>query len=166
MGHRNIRVAFGAGLVVGLALLTGCESGTTDRDIKPLTAGDALRLYESAAKSPRKRVVLFVDPRSPDEFRAGHIPEARNLLLSDVPLNAARNPDISAYGTIVVYGNNPASFVAKGVTKRLIANGYDGVKYFPGGLTEWVQIGGPIVKEPEAAPTPPAPAPPAQPDAR
>lgn len=156
MEHTHIRVALGAALCAGLVLLGGCESGTTDRDIKPLTGGDALRLYESAARSPRKRVVLFVDPRSPEEFSAGHIKDARNLLLSEVPLNAPRNPDIAAYGTIVVYGNNPASFVAKGVTKRLIANGYDGVKFFPGGLAEWVQIGGPVEKDQTP---PPAPAP-------
>lgn len=127
-----------------LCLCTGCETGTTDRDIKALTAGDATRLHRSAEQSPGRRVVLFIDPRSPEEFAAGHIPGARNLSLAEVPLKAPRLPDLSSYGTLVVYGSNPASAVAKGMTKRLIANGYDGVRYFPGGLAEWEKLGGPV----------------------
>lgn len=152
----NHRYFSAAGLVTaGAMLLGGCTGKTTDRDIKALTGGDVQKLRAAALQSPSKRVVIFIDPRSRDEYAAGRIPGARSLSLPEVPLKAPRNPDISSYGTILVYGNNPASAVAKGMTKRLLANGYEGVRYFPGGLEEWRRLGGEIEAD--------APAPDSQP---
>lgn len=149
---RNHGILGAAGLLAaGTTLLAGCAGQTTDRDIKPLTGGDVQKLRASALQSPNKRVVIFIDPRARDEYAAGRIPGAKSLLLSEVPIKSPRNPDISSYGTILVYGNNPASAVAKGMTKRLMANGYEGVRYYPGGLEEWRRLGGEVEMDAPAA---------------
>ncbi|MDX2130998.1 MAG: rhodanese-like domain-containing protein [Planctomycetota bacterium] len=145
-----------AGLSVWSAI--GCE-GVSDRDIRPLTIAEARRIYDDASRPGNSGALAIIDPRSPREFNAGHIPGARNLRLSDFPSDAPFDERLASHDVILVYGNNPASAPAKAMTKRLIAGGYEGVRLMPGGLEEWERAGGPV-ERPQAPATPAGDAPP------
>lgn len=101
-------------------------------------------MVEKAAREGDGGTVLLVDPRHPRDFEAGRIPGARNLRLSEVPPESRVDRSLDRYGTIVVYGNDPASASARAMTKRLLAIGYSSVRWFPGGLEEWKAFGGEV----------------------
>jgi len=101
-------------------------------------------LHQSLAKSPRD--ALFIDARAPKYYTEGHIPGAVNYLLFDFPQKAPVRESVEAYDQKIVYGDNPGSVEANALTKRLMANGYSGVKLFAGGLEEWAQAGLPVEK--------------------
>lgn len=122
-------------------LLGGCTQTTSDADIRPITLAEIRK--EAASKEADR--LLMVDARSPKEFAAARIPDARNMHLPTVKDGRIDlDPAISKYRFLVVYGNDPGSFVARGVTKRLIQNGYSGVRLFEGGLSEWRRAGLPL----------------------
>lgn len=139
------RAGFGLRSVVALvaaALLAGaCNKNTSDRDITTITAADARRLLNEREGEHK---ALFVDPRTPAEFAAGHIPGARNLRLTDAPPDGGRERSLERYDKLVVYGNDPSTATAKAMNKRLMSLGYDKVRWFVGGLAEWVESGGAV----------------------
>lgn len=123
----------GAGSV---AVLGGCETTTRDTDIKIVSIGEAKALWDrTQAKQPE--AALFLDPRPAKYFDAAHIPGARSVQLPQIDPKAERDPRLERYSTLIVYGDDPASPVAKGLTKRLMAVGYKGVRWFAGGMKDW-----------------------------
>jgi rhodanese-related sulfurtransferase len=92
---------------------------------------------------PGDRVIL-VDPRAPEDFARGHLPGAINRQLADVRIGVEPDPEIERFGMAVVYADNPASSTARAMAKRMITNGYRGVRYFAGGLAEWRAAGLPV----------------------
>lgn len=88
--------------------------------------------------------MLLVDPRSEQEFSAGHIPGAMNVPLNELPLKSGKISPYSEFDRIVVYGTNPDSVPARGVAKRFMANSYSDVYVLTGGLKEWVAQGGTV----------------------
>ncbi len=97
--------------------------------------------------------VLLIDPRPPAEFRAGHIPGARNINLPAVPAGKI-DKSLDAFSVLVVYGKDPASVSGRAMTKRLMANGYQDVRFFPGGVEEWTARGGTLETIAATATTP------------
>lgn len=93
-----------------------------------------------ANASPEGRVLLLIDPRTPERYSAGHIPGARNVQLSDVPRDRRRS-EIEAFAMVVVYGENPASAPAVAMTKRLIGAGYSKPRMYRDGLSGWRAAG-------------------------
>jgi rhodanese-related sulfurtransferase len=129
-----------------LLLSVGCEKNITDSDIEPAGYAEVQGLIEDAREKKNPDLVLLIDPRSPAEFARGYIPGARNIQIDEFPsnLNESRQGRIPAYEKyeyIVVYGNDPASGSAKAMVKRLLANEYDSVFWFRGGILEWVKSG-------------------------
>jgi rhodanese-related sulfurtransferase len=151
------------GAVVGLLftawLSPGCTRVITDNDIKAVTLTE-VRAYTGGKD---KKSVLVVDPRPADDFRAAHIPGAKNLDLASVQARGSTdlNPELAAFETIIVYGDDPGSPAAKAMVKRLLEKGHDDVYFYSGGLGEWARSGlrvdGEKPKAPDAAP-PPGPA--------
>lgn len=92
--------------------------------------------------------MLLVDPRSPAEYRAGHIPGARNVALDEIVIRAGRVAPFNQYDKIVVYADNRGSVQARGMAKRFMVNSYSDVYVLEGGLAEWVAQGGTV--EPSA----------------
>lgn len=131
-------------LALALVSITGCEKSTTDASIHTISVAQTRALLEQRAKD--QRVVLLVDPRAPQDFESGHIPQAVNLRLKEVPSNSAPDKRYTGYDTIVVYGEDPGSASASAMTKRLIGVGYDSVRLLVGGLAEWAAQGGEVVK--------------------
>jgi rhodanese-related sulfurtransferase len=113
--------------------LGGCS--VSDADIEYIDLSQ-MRQMHSEAQKPGKSVFL-IDPRTPSQFADGHIPGAKNILLPSIKATSKPDPDIEEYGLIVVYGNDPASVAAKGMTKRLMEIGYDDVKMYRDGFFAW-----------------------------
>lgn len=126
--------------------LAGCQQEISDRDIVSADLAEVRRLH--AARSAR-----FVDARAADEFAAGHIPGSLNLQLPQVSeVKTDMEPSVARAKTVVVYGNNPGSAVAKAMAKRLMIAGHKGVRLFAGGMDEWRGANLPIGTGAPAAP--------------
>lgn len=126
-------VVAAAGLLGGIV---GCERKTRDTDIKIISLAEMKHLLDQEAAGSRGEIVL-IDPRPPRAFQEGHIPGARNVQLPQVDIRASRDPSIERHRHIVVYGEDPGSAVARGMTKRMLAVGYRGVRLYAGGMREW-----------------------------
>jgi 3-mercaptopyruvate sulfurtransferase SseA len=148
--------ALGVGLALG-----GCDKNTRDTDIKFVRVSEVRTLVDKRDRGDAE-AVLLVDPRSERAFAEGHIPGARNLRLPQVDAKKDADPQIEKYNRIIVYGDDPSSASARGMTKRLLAVGYKGVRLYPGGLKEWLSRGYdaetlPVAKKNEPAEGAPAP---------
>lgn len=129
------------GVLAGVLLFAGCEKSTTDKDIETVSIADLKRLSSSAAKPGNESRVVILDPRSATDYAAGHIPGAVNLQLPDL-MQGRTDSRLLGYETIIVYGDDPASPTARGLTKRLMSNGHKDVKLLEGGLKAWLRQGG------------------------
>jgi rhodanese-related sulfurtransferase len=128
-----------------------CEKNITDRDIRGISASEVRRLIDDSKAKNKPELILLIDPRTPAQFQAGHIPGARNIQLDEFQSQSTRQGRLPAYErfeTMVVYGNDPASTVARAMAKRLLANDYKEVYWFTGGAAEWVRTGGQLDKAP------------------
>lgn len=135
----------GAALIAIPVALSGCDRETRDTDIRIITVSEAKNLFDRVNRG-ETGAALFLDPRPAAEFDRGHIPNARNFTLAQIKPTARIDPRIDRFSNLVVYGDNPASATARGLTKRLIAVGYDDVRFFAGGLEEWSGRGYPVDK--------------------
>lgn len=89
---------------------------------------------------------LVLDARTEEAFRAGHIPTARFVPLPQVKENE-RDPAWEAFRSIVIYGEDPASGLARAIGKRLIQAEYKDVRWLMGGMVEWRSQGRPISRD-------------------
>lgn len=134
--HRFV-LLFGIGLGV-LLLASGCSNKVSDRDLVIVDLPEVRRLHGA----PNAR---FVDPRAEEEYSRAHIRGALNLQVAQVTeLKTDMEPSVARAKTVVVYGNNPGSAVARVVAKRLMAAGHKGIRLYLGGLDEWRANGLPI----------------------
>lgn len=134
-------------LPIVAAALVGCEVKVSDKDIRYIETSDLRRLTENPGDRPN--LLLIIDPRPPSRYAQGHIPGAKNIQLPSIDPEKGRDPAISRYTNIIVYGDNPASLPARGMTKRLLAAKYSGVRMYAWGLEEWVANDYAIVVGPE-----------------
>jgi 3-mercaptopyruvate sulfurtransferase SseA len=146
------------GAVIGTFVLvtSGCETNTTEADLELISVSEVSRLMADAERRPSSATIILIDPRSEREYQEAHIPGAINLTLADVGRDEKIDKSIARHNHIVVYGNNPASPSARGMAKRLMANGYDDVRFLEAGLEAWLQQGGKVdrrVSGVEVAPT-------------
>lgn len=129
-------------VAMSISLLVGCGDKISDSDVLTVSLAEVRRLVDSDK-------VLVLDPRSAEQFAAGHIPRARNIQLSQVSEKSENlDPTIADFGTVIVYGDDPGSGVAKGMTKRLLRAGQTGARFFMGGLSEWRRSGLPVKTSP------------------
>jgi rhodanese-related sulfurtransferase len=84
----------------------------------------------------------LLDVREPDEWEAGHAPDAHHLPMMDIPVRMAEVP---ADGDVVVVcrsGNRSAQVVS-----YLIGHGWDNVRNLDGGMQSWTAVGRAVVSE-------------------
>jgi rhodanese-related sulfurtransferase len=146
---RRIRRGRGRGVgvvAVGVmaALPGGCQTQITDADIRNVELTEVRALTLRQERSSEERIVVLIDARSSARFEEGHIPGARNVHLPDLPSRGRKDPELDSYRHIIVYGENPATPSARGMTKRLMSFGYDGVRMFGGGMSAWRGGGYPV----------------------
>jgi 3-mercaptopyruvate sulfurtransferase SseA len=133
--YRLTLTAAASGLLLGC--LVGCDRKVKDTDIKIVSVSDVKLMVDRGQRNPAE--VLLVDPRPAKYYEQGHVPGARNIQLPQIDPKDSLDPGISRYNAIVVYGDDPGSAVARAMTKRLLAAGYDGVRFFAGGVKEWAK---------------------------
>lgn len=132
--------------------LPGCE-GVSDTTIKTVSLAEVQDLV--ASRDRNSRAVLIVDPRGKGEFDRGHIAGAKNIGLPDVPAEGVPDPIFDQHAVVVVYGNDPASAVARGMTKRLLTRDISQARLFLGGLEAWRASGGAVETTPGVGPPEP-----------
>lgn len=144
VGSRASRCLVPALALVGVGALSGCSGEVNDRDIKTIPLADAARLHARSVSHPT--TALMIDPRPESDYVAGHIPGARNLQLPKVDPDRGTDPAITRYDTLIVYGNNPGSPVARAMAKRLMVAGYSRkrVKWLADGYEAWARAGLPV----------------------
>jgi rhodanese-related sulfurtransferase len=102
-----------------------------------MTAADLLQRIQS------KTAPMIVDPRSPVEFKGGHIPGAVNapigkLLLNLVPMPADRDREM-----VIACMHGQRAWLAQ---KILAFRGYHNTALLGGYLQEWIRAGLPVEK--------------------
>jgi rhodanese-related sulfurtransferase len=156
--RRSVVWRLAAAGALALAVAGGCERKTRDTDIKIISLAEMKTLLDQDPRGERGQIVL-VDPRPAASFEAGHIPGARNVQLPQIDTKGSGDPSLSRFRNIVVYGEDPGSAVARGMTKRLMAVGHRGVRLYAGGMREWRSRGYDVqrVERPTPAPGEAAP---------
>lgn len=150
-------VFIGMGALLAVLTAAGCEQRTTDKDLKLIRLGEVRAAVARSAERPDH--ALLIDARTQPRFDESHLPAARRM---DLPRLDSGGGDagLNRYSLLIVYGQNPADYVARAMGKRLIQLGYRGVRLFAGGYDEWARAGNPVEKPPSPGPTnTPAPAP-------
>jgi rhodanese-related sulfurtransferase len=140
--------------VLALSAAGGCERKTRDTDIKIISLAEMKSLLDQDPRGERGQIVL-VDPRPAAAYEGGHIPGARNIQLPQIDPKGSGDPSLARHRNIVVYGEDPGSAVARGMTKRLMAVGHRGVRLYAGGMREWRSRGfdvGTVERDRAAAP--------------
>lgn len=142
-----VSVVFGIG---------GCDKQVRDTDIKLISVGQVKAMWDRGQRGESSDMILL-DSRPLKEYSAEHIQGARSLTLPQVNPKGDRDPGIEKFKNIVVYGNDPGSATARGMTKRLIAVGYEHIRFFAGGMKEWKARGYPVEGKTPDAPAPSSP---------
>ena len=84
----------------------------------------------------------LLDVREPDEWAAGHAPDAHHLPMMEVP---ARMSEIPTDGDVVVVCRSGAR--SGQVVSYLIGNGWDNVRNLDGGMQSWLATGKHVISE-------------------
>lgn len=129
-------------LAMLLALVPGCgPPKVDDGDIEFVDLATLSARIAEDRDAPKHLVI--VDPRPPADYAAAHIPGAVSVRLPELEREDRRHPALAGHKWIIVYGDNPGSQVAKGMTKRLLRLQYKRVRMFAGGMKAWIDAGQP-----------------------
>lgn len=131
----------------------GCTPDVSDKDIASIDLSAVRRMVQSEKPGSYK----LVDARKSAEYRQGHLPGAISLPITALPENAKLDPAIADSGSVVVYGANPGSGLARGVAKRIYLAGQKKVRLFEGGFDAWVAAGLPVEKPKDGSDEPAKP---------
>jgi rhodanese-related sulfurtransferase len=104
-----------------------------------------LRLDEFRARQAAGSV-LVVDVRDEIVFRAGHIPGALNVPLSEIDRRASEVRTRAGERTVVTYCSCPSEQTAASAAVALSKLGVTNVSVLVGGYPEWVSTGGAVEK--------------------
>jgi phage shock protein E len=128
-------------VLVSIVSLGGCSTKTSDRDLvflNPHDAIDAIRTQRRVMGLGGERSGVWLDPRTDEEYKQGHIPGAIHMPMQQVRQDHGILRD---YSVIVVYGNDYNSPRATAVSKTLMELGYRDVRTLRGGLKAWQEAG-------------------------
>ena len=135
---------FGAWQAAGLPVTAPPDHDHTLRNEEASDAMPKESVPEVDAAEGRRRVeggALLLDVREPDEWTAGHAPEARLIPLGQVQARLAELPKDRTIVAVCRSGGRSAS-----VTEALTAWGYDAVN-LAGGMRAWAAAGLPVVTD-------------------
>ena len=133
--------------LAALALIpaAACTRTTSDRDLVYKRPGELVELANTAGGAFGSKgvpKVLWLDPRLPAEFAAGHVPQATNIPFPDIE----RTHEVTCRGfdLYIVYDTDYDDVMAKAAAKRLLELGYEPVYTMMGGLKAWEVAGYPV----------------------
>ncbi|HLT98435.1 MAG TPA: rhodanese-like domain-containing protein [Burkholderiaceae bacterium] len=95
-----------------------------------------------AIKLTNNREGVFLDVRSAEHFKAGHIPQSRNVPAADVSNKLGGLPKEKPIVVVCERGRTSV-----GVVNTLKSNGFQDVYTLQGGLAAWVEAGMPLAKK-------------------
>lgn len=87
---------------------------------------------------------LFIDSRSREEFRKGHIPNALNLPYEEADSTLLQSRSLSQEKILVVYCDGEECQSSVHLGRKLSQMGYSQIKVFFGGWKEWKEAGLPV----------------------
>lgn len=149
MVHSFIRIRSAAAMLMlaGLLLgLGGCQNKPTEKSISyvnPATGRDLIKGKGTLLNLGGKNRGVWVDARTEADYHAGHIPGAISLPYEHVSTDHSILKD---YDVIIVYGNEYNDVRARGMSKRLMALGYEDVRTLNGGIRAWTADGNELEK--------------------
>lgn len=110
-------------------------------------AKDMVITLDEARRFCESRSAIFVDARSLEDYREGHILCARNLPLKDVDERFdSAMAGINLEETIIVYCDGEECSLSEELAKELFFRGYENVKVLVNGWSRWVEAGLPTEK--------------------
>lgn len=95
-----------------------------------------------AVKLANDRQGLFVDVRNSEQFKAGSVPQARNVPAGDIAHKLNSLPKDKPIIVVCERGRT-----AVGVVNTLKTHGYNDVYCLQGGLAAWIEAGLPLAKK-------------------
>lgn len=88
---------------------------------------------------------IFIDARSKEEFKRGHIPGAFNITISDF---ATGRPEVLEFfpedAELIVYCDSEECETSEQMARLLIDSGFKNVKIVKGGWENWLTAGFPV----------------------
>ena len=84
----------------------------------------------------------LLDVREPEEWTAGHAPDAHHVPMMEVPARLAEVPQDADVVVVCRMGGRSAQ-----VTAYLVNQGWDNVRNLDGGMEDWAARGRPLVSE-------------------
>ncbi|MBN2600926.1 MAG: rhodanese-like domain-containing protein [Candidatus Marinimicrobia bacterium] len=87
---------------------------------------------------------IFIDTRSVDEYRKGHIPRAVSIPLNSLDFSQEILPELSRNERIISYCDGEDCSQSIDLAIMLSELGFNDVYFFFGGWTEWQKAGYPI----------------------
>ena len=86
--------------------------------------------------------VYLLDVREPDEWAAGHAPQAHHMPMMEVPARIAEIPGDTDVVVVCRSGGRSGQVVS-----YLMGNGWDNVRNLDGGMQAWAADGREVVSE-------------------
>jgi rhodanese-related sulfurtransferase len=100
---------------------------------------------EEARDLCNTRKAVFVDARSSNAYREGHILCARNLPLNELDRHIdSFMSEVPLEQVIIAYCDGEGCFLGVEMAKELYFRGYDNAKVLLNGLTRWAKAGLPV----------------------
>jgi len=84
----------------------------------------------------------LLDVREPDEWAAGHAPDAHHLPMMEVPARVAEIPKDTEVVVVCRVGGRSGQVVS-----YLMGNGFDNVRNLDGGMQAWAAAGRDVISE-------------------
>ena len=84
----------------------------------------------------------LLDVREPDEWQAGHAPDAHHVPMMEVPARIAEIPNDTEVVVVCRSGGRSGQVVS-----YLMGNGWDNVRNLDGGMQAWAAQGREVVSE-------------------
>ena len=132
-----------------VAALGACSGGTSDRDLQFVTSLEAMQILEQktgAFGSKGDTVNVWLDPRTLEEYEAGHVPGAISLPFPEI--ERSYESRLRSAASIVVYDTNWNDVIAVSASKRLMELGHSNVYTLKGGMEAWIADGKSIATGP------------------
>ncbi|HEV7961597.1 MAG TPA: rhodanese-like domain-containing protein [Actinoplanes sp.] len=89
-----------------------------------------------------ENAAYLLDVREPDEWAAGHAPDAHHMPMMEVPARLAEVPTDAEVVVVCRSGGRSGQ-----VTSYLLGNGWDNVRNLDGGMQSWAGAGRDLVSE-------------------
>jgi rhodanese-related sulfurtransferase len=131
----SVAFAFNASLALSKDMTIADLKAEAFKNITQISPVDAKALFDKGG-------VPFVDVREPDEFKAGHIPSAKNIPRGTVEWMVPKKISDDKNATIVLYCEHGSRGAL--ATYALVRMGYKNVKNLEGGRAAWVKAGCPV----------------------